>query len=43
MAFFVFNQFRILFFTIFIRENSLHVAGCFGVEEIPKKRLKHLA
>ncbi len=30
------NQCRILYFTIIIRENSLHVTGCIGVEEIPK-------
>ncbi len=37
------NQCRILCFTIIIREDSLHVTGCIGVEEIPKKRPKHLA
>ena len=42
MVFFMLNQCRILCFTIFIRENSLHVTS-FGVEEIPKKRPKHLA
>ena len=26
-----------------MRENSLYVTGCIGVEEIPKKRPKHLA
>jgi hypothetical protein len=43
MVFFMLNQCRILYFTIIIRENSLHVTSCFGVEEIPKKRAKHLA
>jgi hypothetical protein len=37
MVFFMLNQCRILYFTIIIRENSLHVTGCIGVEEIPKK------
>jgi hypothetical protein len=32
------NQYRILYFTIIMRENSLHVTGCIGVEEIQKKR-----
>jgi hypothetical protein len=36
MVFFMLNQCRILYFTINIRENSLHVTGCIGVEEIPK-------
>jgi hypothetical protein len=36
MVFFMLNQWRILCFTIIIRENSLHVTSCFGVEEIPK-------
>jgi phosphatidylserine synthase len=43
MVFFILNQWRILCFTIIIRENSLYVTGCIGVEEIPKKRPKHLA
>jgi L-rhamnose mutarotase len=43
MVFFMLNQCRILCFTIIIRENSLHVTSCFGVEEIPKKRPKLLA
>jgi hypothetical protein len=42
MVFFLLNQCRILYFTIIIRENSLHVTGCTDVEEIPKKRPKHL-
>jgi hypothetical protein len=36
MVFFMLNQVRILYFTIIIREDSLHVTGCIGVEEIPK-------
>jgi hypothetical protein len=36
LVFFVFNQYRILYFTIIIRRNSVHVTGCIGVEEIPK-------
>jgi hypothetical protein len=43
LVFFVLNQYRILYFTIIIRRNSEHVTGCIGVEEIPKKRPKHLA
>ena len=43
MVFFMLNQCRILYFTIIIRENSLHVTNWIGVEEIPKKRPKHLA
>ncbi len=43
MVFFILNQCRILYFTINIRRNSVHVTGCIGVEEIPKKRTKHLA
>jgi hypothetical protein len=31
------NQCRILYFTINIRRNSVHVIGCIGVEELPKK------
>ena len=42
LVFLLLNQWKILFFTIIIRENSLHVTCCFGVEEIPKKRPKHL-
>jgi hypothetical protein len=30
------NQYRILYFTIIIRRNSVHVTGCIGVEEIQK-------
>jgi hypothetical protein len=37
------NQCRIPYFTITISENSLHVTSCIAVEEIPKKRPKHLA
>jgi hypothetical protein len=33
----VLNQYRILYFTIIIRTNSVHVTGCIGVEEIQKK------
>jgi hypothetical protein len=36
MVFFMLNQCRILYFTIIIRENSLHVTSFIGVEEIPK-------
>ena len=36
MVFFMFNQCRILYFTVIIRRNSVHVTGCIGVEEIPK-------
>jgi hypothetical protein len=36
MVFFMFIQCRIPYFTIIIRENSLHLTGCIGVEEIPK-------
>jgi hypothetical protein len=36
MEFFMLNQCRVLSFTIIIRENSLHVTGSIGVEEIPK-------
>jgi hypothetical protein len=36
MVFFMLNQCRILYFTIIIRENSLHLTGCIGFEEIPK-------
>ncbi len=36
MIFFMLNQCGILFFTIIIRENSLRVTGCIGIEEIPK-------
>ena len=43
MVFFMLNQCIIHYFTIIIRENSLYVTGCIGVEEIPKKRPKHLA
>ena len=43
MVFFILNQWRILCFTIIIRENSLYVTGCIGVEEIQKKGPKHLA
>jgi hypothetical protein len=43
LSFFVFNQYRILYFKIIIRRNSEDVTGCIGVEEIPKKRTKHLA
>jgi hypothetical protein len=43
IVFFVLNQYRILYFTKIIRRNSVHVTGCIGVEEIPKKRTKHLA
>jgi hypothetical protein len=32
------NQCRILYFTIIISENSLHVTSFIGVAEIPKKR-----
>ena len=42
-VFFVLNQYRILYFKIIIRRNTEHVMGCIGVEEIPKKRPKHLA
>ncbi len=38
LSFFILNQCRILCFPIIIRENSLHVTGCIGVEEIQKKR-----
>jgi hypothetical protein len=37
MVFFMLNQCRMLCFTIIIRENSLYVTGCIGVEEIQKK------
>jgi hypothetical protein len=37
IVFFVLNQCTILYFTIIIRENSLHVTGCIGIEEIQKK------
>jgi hypothetical protein len=30
------NQCRILYFTIFMREDSLHVTGCIGIEGIQK-------
>jgi hypothetical protein len=43
LVFFVLNQYKILYFTIIIRRNSEHVTGCIGVEEIQKKRSKHLA
>jgi hypothetical protein len=43
LVFFVLNQYRILYFTIIIRRNSEHVTGCISVEEIKKKRPKHLA
>jgi hypothetical protein len=43
IVFFVLNQCRILYFTTIIRENSLHVTGCIGVEEKTKKRPKDLA
>jgi phosphatidylserine synthase len=43
MVFFILNQWKILCFTIIIRENSLYVTGCISVEEIQKKRPKHLA
>jgi hypothetical protein len=43
LVLFVLNQYRIFYFTIIIRRNSEHVTGCIGVEEIPKKRPKHLA
>ncbi len=43
MVFFMLNQCRILYFTIIISENSLHVTSLIGVAEIPKKRPKHLA
>ncbi len=43
MVFFMLIQCRIPYFIIIIRENSLYVTGCIGVEEIPKKRPKHLA
>jgi hypothetical protein len=36
MVFFMFNQCRILCFSIMKRENSLHGTGWIGVEEIPK-------
>jgi hypothetical protein len=36
MIFLMLNQCRILCFTIIKTENSLHVTGCIGVEEIPK-------
>jgi hypothetical protein len=36
----MFNQYRILYFTIILRENSLHVTSCIGVEEIQKKTTK---
>jgi hypothetical protein len=36
MVFFMLNQWKIICFTIIIRENSLHVIDCIGVEEIPK-------
>jgi hypothetical protein len=37
MVFFVLNQCKILCFTIIMRENSFHVTGYIGVEEIQKK------
>ena len=43
LVFFVLNQYRILYFTIILRRNSVHVTGCIGVEEIQKKHPKHLA
>jgi hypothetical protein len=43
LVFFVYYQYRILYFTIILRKNSVHVTGCIGVEEIPKKRTKYLA
>ncbi len=43
MKFFMLNLCRILYFTIIIRQNSLHVTGCIGVEEKTKERPKHLA
>jgi hypothetical protein len=43
LVFFVLNHYRILYSTIIIRRNSVHVTGCIGVEEIQKKRTKHLA
>ncbi len=43
LVLFVLNQYRILYFTIIIRRNSVHVTGCIGVEEKPKIRPKHLA
>jgi hypothetical protein len=43
IVFFVLNLCTILYFTIIIRENSLYMTGCIGVEEIPKKCPKHLA
>jgi energy-converting hydrogenase Eha subunit A len=43
LVFFMLNQWRILYFTIIIRRNSVHKTVCIGVEEIPKKRPKHLA
>jgi energy-converting hydrogenase Eha subunit A len=43
LVFFVFNQYRIFYFTIILRRNSVHVTSCIGIEEIPKKRPKHLA
>ncbi len=36
MEFFMLNQCRVLYLTIIIRKNSLHVTGCIGVEEIQK-------
>jgi hypothetical protein len=35
-VFFILNQCRMLCFKIIRRENSLHVTGCIGVEQIPK-------
>jgi hypothetical protein len=43
LVFFVLNQYIIIYFVIIIRRNSVHVTGCIGVEEIQKKRTKHLA
>jgi hypothetical protein len=40
MVFFMLNQCRILYFTINIKINSVHVTGCIGDEEIPKKTYK---
>jgi hypothetical protein len=39
MVFFMLNQCKILYFTIIISENSLHVTSCIGVEEIQKKNI----
>ncbi len=36
MLFFTLNQCRMFYFTIIIRENSLHLTGCIGVEDNQK-------